>query len=81
MLKEKISRFKVGYKISNDIIQSIISPETNKLGAEIHATRTEAYIRSEDLWEDFGYLIGVGKGLIEHPYKTYKILIKKDEVI
>lgn len=80
LLEEPIKNFKLGYKISAEIMESFVHPEKDKIGDNIHRQRIETVFKSYFLgdnlpfWESFGLLAGSMYYRFKYPewYKEMK---------
>ncbi len=76
MLEEKIQRFRVGYKICNEMFKDLAWPEKSKYPPEIHETRIDGMER-HDFMEGLGYVTALAKNGIMHPVIAYRVFRKK----
>ncbi len=77
MLDDKIRRFKLGYKISDEAFHDYLRPDKAKYPSVIHETRIDGINENTDSWEGFGYLTALVFNSVKHPNAFYKLFIKK----
>lgn len=78
MLEVQIQRFRLGYKICDEMVYDYMNPKNAKHPPEIHETRVSGINEQTNSWEGAGYLAAVTKNCIRHPKTMYELFFQKD---
>lgn len=74
MNASRLQRFRSGYNISVSLVNSVAEEEPDFWDQKLAVQRSDAF---EDLPHDtfmaLGYLVGMGRSLVVHPYSTVRL--------